>query len=130
MQDLKVNIDGKEYTVKVDEIGSGKLMVYFDGESFEVETKSDIEKELFEQIEESSNESGKKKGVITAPLPGIVFSIDVKIGEKVVKGKKLMSLMAMKMENEIIAHVDGKVKEIKSKKGDTVNKGDILLVVD
>ena len=130
MQDLKVNIDGKEYTVKVDELGSGKLMVYFDGESFEVETKSDIEKQLFEQIEESSGGSEKKKGIITAPLPGIVFSIDVKQGDKVAKGKKIMSLMAMKMENEIISPVSGKVKEIKAKKGDTVNKGDVLAVID
>jgi len=127
MQDLKVNIDGKEYNVKVEELDSGKLKVYFDGETFEVETKSDIEKQLFEEVEEQSLGGGK--GVITAPLPGIVFSVDVKKGDKVKKGKKVISLMAMKMENEITAPITGVVKQIKVKKGDTVNKGDVLLVL-
>ena len=127
MQDLKVNIDGKAYEVKVEELDSGKLRVYFNGESFEVETKSDIEKQLFENNEEKSSQG---KGIVVAPLPGIIFSIDVKKGEKVGKGKKLMSLVAMKMENEINSPVNGKVKEIKVKKGDTVNKGDLLVVVN
>jgi len=128
MQDLKVDIDGKEYSVKVEELDSGKLKVYFNDETFEVETKSDIEKQLFEEVEEKKSEQGK--GVIIAPLPGIVFSIDVKVGDKVKKGKKIMSLMAMKMENEICAPFDGKVKSIKVKKEDSVNKGDILVVVE
>lgn len=127
MQDLKVNIDGKEYSVKVEELDSGKLKVYFNSETFEVETKSDIEKELFEEIEKK--ESSKEKGVIVAPLPGIVFSVDVKAGEKVKKGRKLISLMAMKMENEVTAPIDGEVKEIRVQKGDTVNKGDVLAIL-
>ncbi len=127
MQDLKVNIDGKEYNVKVEELDSGKLNVYFNGDAFEVETKSDIEKQLFEEVEEKS--AGKEKGIVAAPLPGIIFSIDVKTGDKVKKGTKIISLMAMKMENEISAPVNGKVKEIKVKKGDTVNKGDLLVVI-
>ena len=81
MQDLKVNIDGKEYSVKVEELDSGKLKVYFNGETFEVETKSDIEKGLFEETEEKKG--SKEKGVIVAPLPGIIFSVDVKVNEKV-----------------------------------------------
>ncbi len=127
MQDLRVNIDGKEYTVKVEELDSGKLKVYFNGETFEVETKSDIAKELFEDTEEK--ESDNSKGTITAPLPGIIFSIDVSVGDKVKKGKKLISLMAMKMENEITAPTDGKIQKIKVKKGDTVNKGDVLILL-
>ena len=127
MQDLKVNIDGNEYHIKVDELGSGKLKVYFDGETFEVETRSDIEKELFQNLGE--NKGGSGKGVIAAPLPGIIFSIDVKVGDQVKKGKKLISLVAMKMENEIKSDIEGVVKEIRVKKEDTVNKGDILVVI-
>jgi hypothetical protein len=59
MQDLKVNIDGKEYSVKVEELNSGKLKVYFNGEAFEVQTKSDIEKQLFEEIEEKNSSKEK-----------------------------------------------------------------------
>ena len=49
MQDLKVNIDGKEYNVKVEELDSGKLKVHFNGETFDVETKDDIQ-ELFKLL--------------------------------------------------------------------------------
>ncbi len=128
MQDLKVKIDGKEYSVKVEELDSGKLKVYFNGETFEVETKSDISDKLFQGID--GGRLDKEKGTILAPLPGIIFSVDVKVGDIVKKGKKLISLVAMKMENEIGANVDGKVKEIKVKKGDIVNKGDLLVVIE
>ena len=128
MQDLKVNIDGKEYDVKVEELNSGKLKVYFNGETFEVETKSDIEKQLFGEIEESP--SSKEKGTVIAPLPGIIFSVNIKVGDKVKKGKKIISLIAMKMENEISSPIKGKVKKIRVKKGDTVNKGDVLAVIE
>ena len=128
MQDLKVKIDGKEYSVKVEELDSGKLKVYFDGEVFEVETRSDIEKQLFDEIKGEGEST--EKGVVAAPLPGIIYSINVKIGDKVKKGKNLISLVAMKMENEIPSPINGKIKEIKVKKGDTVNKGDILIVVE
>ncbi|MBW2974643.1 biotin/lipoyl-binding protein [Candidatus Woesearchaeota archaeon] len=127
MQDLKVNINGEEYRVKVEEASSGKLNVYFDGEKFEVETKSDIEKQLFDEIERQ--EKGKDKGVITAPMPGVVFSVDVKVGDDVKKGQKVIGLMAMKMENEVCAPASGKVKQVKVRKGDSVNKGDILVVL-
>jgi biotin carboxyl carrier protein len=37
--------------------------------------------------------------------------------------------MAMKMENEITSPLNGKVRELKVKKGDTVNKGDVLAII-
>ncbi len=128
MQDLKVNINGTDYNVKVEELDSGKLKVYFDDEIFEVETKSDIEKQLLEEIGEK--ESSKEKGIVLAPLPGIIFSIDVEVGTEVKKGGRIMTLMAMKMENEIGSPKDGKIKEIKVKKDDQVNQGDVLAIVE
>ena len=38
--------------------------------------------------------------------------------------------MAMKMENDITSPKDGKIKEIKVKKNDNVNKGDMLAVIE
>ena len=43
------------------------------------------------------------------------------------KGQKVVTLIAMKMENEILASNEGEVMEIFVKKDDVVNKDDILL---
>jgi biotin carboxyl carrier protein len=38
-------------------------------------------------------------------------------------------LEAMKMENDLASPITGKVKEIRASKGQTVNQGDVLVVV-
>ena len=45
------------------------------------------------------------------------------------KGDKLLSLVAMKMENQVKAPIDGKIKKIHVKKDDKVGRGDVLLVM-
>jgi biotin carboxyl carrier protein len=126
MEELKVNIDGKEHLVKIEE-KDNKLKVHLDGKVYDVETSLKREqKDLeFEDKEESS-----KSGAIKAAIPGIIFSVDVSEGQKVKKGQKLISLLAMKMENQILAPTDGIIKDIKVKKNDKVNKGDTLLFIE
>ena len=67
---------------------------------------------------------------ITAPILGTVLSVKVKVGDKVKAGDTLLTIEAMKMENEILAPRDGVVKEIKVSEGKTVNFGDVLVVIE
>ena len=46
---------------------------------------------------------------INSPMPGTILSVNVKVGDKVKAGQILMILEAMKMENEILAGVDGEI---------------------
>jgi biotin carboxyl carrier protein len=124
MEELKIIVDGKEYDVQVEETEEGKLKVSFEGEVFEVEQKADIEEEI------QGKASGAESGIIKAPLPGTIFLINVKEGDHVKKGQKLITLIAMKMENEISATKEGKIKEVKVKQNDTVNTGDVLIVIE
>lgn len=64
---------------------------------------------------------------LKAPMPGMVLSVFVKVGDKVVKGDNLFTLEAMKMENIIKATIDATVKAIKIEPADKVVKGQILL---
>jgi len=73
-----------------------------------------------------SSKSAKKKE-IKAPMPGKVFEILVKDGDKVKSGEGLLILEAMKMENVIKAPHDMTVKEIKVSLGQAVDKGEILV---
>jgi biotin carboxyl carrier protein len=68
-------------------------------------------------------------GTVTAPMPGNINDIKVKVGDKVSVGDALLILEAMKMENEISSPVAGTVKEVNIQKGQTVNNGDVMLVI-
>ena len=55
-------------------------------------------------------------GGLTAPMPGKVVDIRVKLGDKVKKGDPIVILEAMKMEHQVNAPETGKVKKIYIKK--------------
>lgn len=58
--------------------------------------------------------------VVTAPLPGKILSIDVKVGDNVTIGQEIFILEAMKMENAIESDFAGKVKRIFAVEGENV----------
>ena len=72
--------------------------------------------------------SGIKK--ISAPLPGIIIKILVKVGDKVKPGDILLTMEAMKMENNIECEKSGTIKTIKVIEGSTVLQDDILIEIN
>jgi glutaconyl-CoA/methylmalonyl-CoA decarboxylase subunit gamma len=66
---------------------------------------------------------------IEAPMPGTILDVKVNEGDVVKEGQVLFILEAMKMENEIVAPVDGKVVSINTSKGAAVNAGDALISI-
>ena len=68
-------------------------------------------------------------GAVVAQMPGTIVAIRVSQGEEVKRGRTLVILEAMKMENEVVAPHDGTVLEIKVEKDGSVNAGDILVVL-
>jgi len=72
----------------------------------------------------------KDANAIKAPLPGMILKIAVSVGDDVKAGQDVMHMEAMKMENEVQSNVDGRVKEIQVKEGDSVSEGDILIVLE
>ena len=68
-------------------------------------------------------------GAVKTPLPGVILSIDCKVGDVVKRGQKVAVLEAMKMENNINADREGKVIEIKVSKGDSVLEGADIIII-
>ena len=66
---------------------------------------------------------------LKAPLPGVITSIDVAVGDAVKKGQTVVVLEAMKMQNNINAENDGTVTSIAVNKGDSVMEGPVLLTI-
>lgn len=60
---------------------------------------------------------------VTAPLPGVIVEISVKVGDTVKAGQQVAVLEAMKMENAIEADHNGTVTAIHVNKGDSVLEG-------
>jgi glutaconyl-CoA decarboxylase len=70
------------------------------------------------------------KGLITAPIPGVISEVKVQAGQRVKARDIVIMLEAMKMQNEIMAPHAGTVKEVFVSGGTTVNTGDRLLVIE
>lgn len=66
---------------------------------------------------------------VTAPMPGNILDVKVKVGDKVENGTALVVLEAMKMENDVVAPKAGTVASINVKKGDTVESGALIAVI-
>ena len=66
---------------------------------------------------------------ITAPLPGKIISVDVKIGDVVRVGDVVAGLEAMKMDNEIESEFEGQVVAVKVSEGDTIPAGAVILTI-
>ena len=73
-----------------------------------------------------------KKGRVTArsTLPGIIRRVIRKAGDTVAEGEPILTLEAMKMENEVRAEIAGRVTRVLVKEGQVVSSGDALAEID
>ncbi len=67
---------------------------------------------------------------ITAPMPGKIVRVLVKPGDEVKARQGLVVVEAMKMENELRAARDGRVRDVAVTEGPSVDAGALLLVVE
>jgi len=65
-----------------------------------------------------------------APMPGKVTAVEVAAGEAVVKGQRLLTLEAMKMEHGLVAPFDGVVAELNTVAGAQVQVDAVLARIE
>lgn len=74
--------------------------------------------------------SGAQGGIkVTAPMPGTILKMNVKVGDTVKANDLVCVLEAMKMENEIFAKEGGVVKTVDAPQGSSVNSGDTIITL-
>ncbi|MDB5301703.1 MAG: pyruvate carboxylase, partial [Phycisphaerales bacterium] len=67
---------------------------------------------------------------IAAPMPGKVSSVNVKKGQTVKEGERLLSIEAMKMETAVYSPRTAKVADVLVNPGSTVSARDLLIVLE
>ncbi len=81
---------------------------------------------LLEQLG-MANAGVAKVNDLKAPMPGLIVSIQVQVGDTIKKGDSLLILEAMKMENVLKATGEGKIKNIKVNTRQNVEKNQVLI---
>ena len=71
--------------------------------------------------------SAQGDGVLKAPMVGQIGRVNVEAGVAVAKGDVLVTLEAMKMENQVVAPRDGVVESVHVAVGEQVNAGHVLV---
>ncbi|TVR76712.1 MAG: acetyl-CoA carboxylase biotin carboxyl carrier protein subunit [Chitinophagaceae bacterium] len=84
---------------------------------------------LLAQLGMDNPDSGKISE-IKAPMPGLVTKLIAQKGDELEKGKAVLVLEAMKMENVLKSPGTGKIKSFSVKQGDAVEKNQVLVVLE
>ena len=71
--------------------------------------------------------SPMKKVIFGTPMRGMVVTVAVKVGQKVMKGDPLLSIEAIKMETMLTAERDATVNAVHVLTGETIHAKDLLL---
>ncbi|MFP4288726.1 MAG: biotin/lipoyl-containing protein [Bacteroidales bacterium] len=143
MKKYKFTINGNQYDVNIQNVEDNMIEVEVNGSTFEVEVDKSIQPVKTPRLvraravpatdttpsEGTGTRGGKATGTIKAPLPGSVLSIHCKPGDRIKMGQRLITLEAMKMENNIDSDKEGTVISIKVTKGQSVMEGEELIEI-
>jgi len=145
MKSFKFKINGNQYEVDIQSAENNLMQVEVNGSSYQIELEKAIIQNKTPKLvrttaipstdstpatAKTANPSPSKgSGTIKAPLPGVILNVHVQVGDVVKIGQRLITLEAMKMENNIDSDKDGKISEIKFRNGDSVMEGDVLIVI-
>ena len=67
---------------------------------------------------------------VEVPITGKIISTNIKLGDKVKEGDILCLLESMKMENPILAPVDGTITQIGVTVAQVVNSGEMIAIIE
>lgn len=124
MKTFKITIDGKEYQVQVEELKD---------DAPRPAAPAPVSAPVAAAAPAAAPRPQAPQaapGGLTAPMPGTVLKVLVKVGDKVEHGQPLLVLEAMKMENNINAASAGVVAAIAVNPGQSVDTGQLLLTIE
>lgn len=124
-----LTLDGKVHSVLARRrAGKGQYTLWLDGYRYEVEALDERTRAIRALAVDREKAAGPAP--LLAPMPGLVVRINVAVGDAVTPGQALVSIEAMKMENELRSKSAGTVKAILVGPGTAVEKGAVLVELE
>ncbi|MBN8917012.1 MAG: hypothetical protein J0I31_15565 [Rhizobiales bacterium] len=121
--DLEVEAEGEVFHVLAHRRGA-RVHLLLRGRAHQVEALSAAE------AASGSAGAGGGSGALRSPMPGVVSEVKVVVGDKVAAGSELVVLESMKLFMSLAADVAGTVAEVGCRAGETVQNGQLLLVIE
>jgi propionyl-CoA carboxylase alpha chain len=117
-------LDGQPFTVEAHPAAEG-FTIRHRAAKARVLVLTPLSAELHERL--PKREPADTSKIIVSPMPGLVVSLDVAVGQEVKTGETVAIIEAMKMQNIIKAERDGVVKTVGAKAGDSVAADEVLV---
>jgi biotin carboxyl carrier protein len=146
---LRVKIENEVYEVEVGDLTQRPILAVVDGETFEIYPEDlqaaaapvvAVPAEAAPAAEAKPAPKPAAPAVtpppaaakagsssITAPIPGVILSVAVKVGDAVAVDQEICVLEAMKMKNTIRSDRAGVISAVHVSNGDTVKHGQPLV---
>ncbi len=124
---FQCTINDKDYSLQIEYLHSGLNLTY-KGSKVKVALFTPRAGELIKYMKDFVK--GEQQKDLIATMAGKVVDIKVAVGDKVVKGKPLILLEAMKMENRLDSPIDGEIVSINVEKGQICSSGEVLIEIE
>ena len=132
MDRLKVKVSGRWYAVEVGSLEDDRVQVLVDGDPVQVDlARLGAAADQTKQAPTAPPASqGAAQDLVRAPMPGVILSIEVRAGDRVLEGKEVCVLEAMKMEQSLLSPRDGVVKAVHVQQGQNVVIGESIIELE
>lgn len=136
MKSYKFKVNDNGYTVNIKSHENNIINLEVNGTLYEVKMKEEIKKTKTPTLVRAASKRPaeplkvnpkSQKTRIVAPIPGVVLSIDVKVGDTLKVGDRMLILEAMKMENNIVCEKAGTITDIKISVGQQVLQDELMI---
>jgi biotin carboxyl carrier protein len=145
---VSAEVGGRRYELDARRLGAGEYLLLHEGRVYECRVGAGGRAGAFEvHVGERAYEvaladpkrlAGARSAAaqdagraqLVAQMPGRVVRVLVEAGQEVEAGQPVVVVEAMKMQNEMKSPKAGTVADLRAQTGDTVNAGDILVVIE
>jgi propionyl-CoA carboxylase alpha chain len=121
---FRASLDGRDFTATVKPAAEG-FVIRHRATTLHVLVLTPRTAELHEKLPPKVAADTSK--MVLSPMPGLVVTLDVAVGQQVRLGEAVAVIEAMKMQNIIRAERDGVVSAVNAQAGDSVAADEVLV---